>query len=85
MQYGFSFQPYVPDGLLIVPLNCRGGCYFCLDTKVTKTEQSEIMNTYIKKLLVNTIKTEKSFGAAGHTPCPLFCQAFALRVYSYLR
>jgi hypothetical protein len=21
---------------MFTPLNCRGGCYFCLDTKVTK-------------------------------------------------
>ncbi|HEY8929991.1 MAG TPA: hypothetical protein VIM55_12410 [Mucilaginibacter sp.] len=25
----------------IVPLNCRGGCYFCLDTKVTKKSSQQ--------------------------------------------
>ena len=32
------------------PLNCRGGCYFWLDPKVTKTERSDLMNSNKKQI-----------------------------------
>jgi|GEM_PF-5566581 len=46
--------------VMFSPLNCRGGCYFWLDPKVTKTERSEIMSAIKKQLNTNNSRQKNT-------------------------
>ena len=68
-----------------VPLNCRGGCYFWLDPKVTKRSRQKKASTLpAGSYAFSALRALQRLNRhSRHTPGPLFCQAFA-RLWSFI-